>query len=220
MLARTQDGSQACTQLPGHALLGGPTLQAGSRTHVPAQAHPLRAQVFLNLVLEYVPETVYRIGKHYSKAGQRMPTLFVKLYVWQVGLPPRSYGQAAARGPAVTYWLSKMRLAAAASSLSTGVARTHADERLLTAGPCPQMCRALGHIHAMGVCHRDIKPQNLLVDTRTHQLKLCDFGSAKVCALAVPPCAGDWSQPAGAVLVTLRVTCGACRLPAGAALGH
>ena len=41
-------------------------------------------QVFLNLVLEYVPETVYRIGKHYSKAGQRMPTLFVKLYVWQV----------------------------------------------------------------------------------------------------------------------------------------
>ena len=50
--------------------------------------------------------------------------------------------------------------------------------------PVPQMCRALGHIHAMGVCHRDIKPQNLLVDTRTHQLKLCDFGSAKVSLLA------------------------------------
>ena len=43
-----------------------------------------------------------------------------------------------------------------------------------------QMCRALAHIHAMGVCHRDIKPQNLLVNTHTHQLKLCDFGSAKV----------------------------------------
>ena len=42
------------------------------------------------------------------------------------------------------------------------------------------MCRALAHIHAMGVCHRDIKPQNLLVNTHTHQLKLCDFGSAKV----------------------------------------
>lgn len=47
-------------------------------------SHPASMQVFLNLVLEYVPETVYRIGKHYSKAGQRMPTLFVKLYVWQV----------------------------------------------------------------------------------------------------------------------------------------
>ena len=34
---------------------------------------------------------------------------------------------------------------------------------------------------ALGVCHRDIKPQNLLVNTRTHQIvKLCDFGSAKI----------------------------------------
>ncbi len=45
---------------------------------------------------------------------------------------------------------------------------------------CVQMCRALAHIHSMQVCHRDIKPQNLLVNTQTHQLKLCDFGSAKV----------------------------------------
>lgn len=43
-----------------------------------------------------------------------------------------------------------------------------------------QMCRALANIHSMQVCHRDIKPQNLLVNTQTHQLKLCDFGSAKV----------------------------------------
>ena len=42
------------------------------------------------------------------------------------------------------------------------------------------MARALANIHRAGVCHRDIKPQNLLVDTTTHQLKLCDFGSAKV----------------------------------------
>ncbi|KAK9807999.1 hypothetical protein WJX73_001987 [Symbiochloris irregularis] len=82
-------------------------------------------EVYLNLVLDFVPETVYRIGKHYSKNGQRTPLLFVRLYVYQ-------------------------------------------------------MCRSLAHIHALGVCHRDIKPQNLLVDTATHQLKLCDFGSAKV----------------------------------------
>ena len=83
-------------------------------------------EVFLNLVLEFVPETVYRISKHYAKNQQRMPTLFVKLYVYQ-------------------------------------------------------MCRSLHHIHIKGICHRDIKPQNLLVSTSTHQLKLCDFGSAKVC---------------------------------------
>ena len=43
-----------------------------------------------------------------------------------------------------------------------------------------QMFCALSHIHSLGVCHRDIKPQNLLVDTGTHTLKLCDFGSAKI----------------------------------------
>lgn len=45
-------------------------------------------EVYLNLVLEYVPETVYRIGKHYSKAGQHVPSLFIKLYVYQVGHCP------------------------------------------------------------------------------------------------------------------------------------
>lgn len=32
----------------------------------------------------------------------------------------------------------------------------------------------------MGVCHRDIKPQNLLVNPETGRLLLCDFGSAKI----------------------------------------
>ncbi|KAL4592122.1 hypothetical protein LXL04_005106 [Taraxacum kok-saghyz] len=44
-----------------------------------------------------------------------------------------------------------------------------------------QICRSLNYIHnVIGVCHRDIKPQNLLVNPQTHQLKLCDFGSAKM----------------------------------------
>ena len=42
-----------------------------------------------------------------------------------------------------------------------------------------QLSRALAHIHGMGICHRDIKPQNLLVDKDRQILKLCDFGSAK-----------------------------------------
>uniref|UniRef100_A0A673GTP4 [tau protein] kinase n=1 Tax=Sinocyclocheilus rhinocerous TaxID=307959 RepID=A0A673GTP4_9TELE len=42
-----------------------------------------------------------------------------------------------------------------------------------------QLFRSLAYIHSQGVCHRDIKPQNLLVDPETAVLKLCDFGSAK-----------------------------------------
>ncbi|XP_077210436.1 shaggy-related protein kinase epsilon-like [Tasmannia lanceolata] len=66
-------------------------------------------ELYLNLVLEYVPETVYRVAKHYSRANQRMPLIYVKLYTYQI-------------------------------------------------------CRALAYIHGgIGVCHRDIKPQNLPV---------------------------------------------------------
>ncbi|XAR54086.1 Non-specific serine/threonine protein kinase [Bertholletia excelsa] len=83
-------------------------------------------EVYLNLVLEYVPETVYRALRHYVRMNQPMPIIYVQLYTYQI-------------------------------------------------------FRALNYMHnVIGVCHRDIKPQNLLVNSHTHQLKLCDFGSAKM----------------------------------------
>ncbi|XP_038657835.1 glycogen synthase kinase-3 beta isoform X1 [Scyliorhinus canicula] len=81
-------------------------------------------EVYLNLVLDYVPETVYRVARHYSRAKQTLPMIYVKLYMYQ-------------------------------------------------------LFRSLAYIHSFGICHRDIKPQNLLLDPETAVLKLCDFGSAK-----------------------------------------
>jgi len=82
-------------------------------------------EVYLNLVLEYVPETVYRTSRHYVKLKQPIPNLQIKLYMYQ-------------------------------------------------------LLRSLAYIHSVGICHRDIKPQNLLLNPSTGVLKLCDFGSAKI----------------------------------------
>ncbi len=81
-------------------------------------------ELFLNVVMDFVPETVHKLLKSYQKQRQPFPLILAKLYSYQ---------------------------------LSRGIA----------------------FIHAGGVCHRDIKPQNLLVCPQTHVLKLCDFGSAK-----------------------------------------
>ena len=42
-----------------------------------------------------------------------------------------------------------------------------------------QMLLSIKYIHSIGITHRDIKPQNVLVDQKTNKIKLCDFGSAK-----------------------------------------
>ncbi|XP_049532128.1 protein kinase shaggy-like [Anopheles darlingi] len=81
-------------------------------------------EVYLNLVLEYIPETVYKVARHYAKNKQTIPINFIRLYMYQ-------------------------------------------------------LFRSLAYIHSLGICHRDIKPQNLLLDPETAVLKLCDFGSAK-----------------------------------------
>lgn len=81
-------------------------------------------EIYLNCVMDYVPDTLSRVIRQYYKSKTSMPMLVVKLYSFQ-------------------------------------------------------MLKALSYIHAVGICHRDIKPHNVLVNPQNHLLKLCDFGSAK-----------------------------------------
>lgn len=82
--------------------------------------------VFCNLVLEFLPDTLGRFARSFSRSREYLPVLLVKVFMFQ-------------------------------------------------------LARALAFLHLprINVCHRDIKPQNLLIDPATGVLKLCDFGSAK-----------------------------------------
>uniref|UniRef100_A0A0A9CMN0 non-specific serine/threonine protein kinase n=1 Tax=Arundo donax TaxID=35708 RepID=A0A0A9CMN0_ARUDO len=43
-----------------------------------------RDELFLNLVMEFVPKSLYRVLNHYKDMKQRMPLIYVKLYMYQV----------------------------------------------------------------------------------------------------------------------------------------
>ena len=36
-------------------------------------------EVYLNLLLEFIPETVYRVARHYNKQKQQIPLIYVKV---------------------------------------------------------------------------------------------------------------------------------------------
>lgn len=42
-----------------------------------------------------------------------------------------------------------------------------------------QLFRVLHYFRIKGLMHRDLKPSNILVDTKNHQIFVCDFGSAE-----------------------------------------
>ncbi|CBK24317.2 Protein kinase [Blastocystis hominis] len=79
---------------------------------------------YLHLVMEYIPDNLYRYNRRFVRAHTLLPLIYVKLYTYQ-------------------------------------------------------MFKGLAYIHSRGICHRDIKPQNVLIDPKTHVIKICDFGSAK-----------------------------------------
>lgn len=78
----------------------------------------------LNLVLEFLSDTLHRVIKHSNAINKPMDSLRIKVYTFQ-------------------------------------------------------LMRVLNYMHLQGIVHCDIKPQNLLIDGKSHTLKLCDFGTAR-----------------------------------------
>lgn len=65
----------------------------------------------------------------------------------------------------------------AALHLNSG--RAEADQLMWARIILFQLARALAFLHDRHVCHRDVKPANILIDPATGKIQLCDFGSAK-----------------------------------------
>ena len=80
--------------------------------------------VFLNCIMDYVPETLSILISKNKHNGTKFPSSLLKVYSYQ-------------------------------------------------------MLKSIGYLHSIGICHRDIKPQNILIDLKDYSLKLCDFGCAK-----------------------------------------
>ena len=80
--------------------------------------------VFLNCIMDYVPETLSILISKNKHNGTKFPSSLLKVYSYQ-------------------------------------------------------MLKSIGYLHSIGICHRDIKPQNILINEKEKLIKICDFGSAK-----------------------------------------
>jgi eukaryotic-like serine/threonine-protein kinase len=58
--------------------------------------------------------------------------------------------------------------------------REHPIEDRQAAAYIEPVCRAVQSAHEQGILHRDIKPQNILIETATQRARIADFGLAKI----------------------------------------
>jgi serine/threonine protein kinase len=83
------------------------------------------AEVYLNLVMDYLPISLHSFVLQYRQERMYPPILFIKLLMFQ-------------------------------------------------------LFSGLHYLHSGGIVHRDLKPQNVILDPDSGELKICDFGSAKI----------------------------------------
>jgi len=83
-------------------------------------------------------------------------------------------------------------------SLESAVEGDHLTD-IEAAAVVEKIARAVAHAHSEGILHRDIKPQNILIEGRSGEPKLLDFGLAKIADLQAE---GESLTQAGSMIGT------------------
>ena len=97
-------------------------------------------ETYLNLVMDFVPQTVYSMSRQYAKAKKAFPTLFMKLYTYQLC---RSLAYIHSLG--VCHETSSRRICRARDAHAQAVRRLGED---------PRQGRAERLVHLLALCER------------------------------------------------------------------
>ncbi|KAG5565704.1 hypothetical protein RHGRI_001576 [Rhododendron griersonianum] len=139
-------------------------------------------EVYLNLVLEYVSETVYRVSRHHVRMNQHVPLIYIQLYTYQicralnymhsvVGVCHRDIKP---QNLLVRFFASRVTLSQFCywflwlipTLMTSWFVGVHVFEF---------MTSWFAFFTVEVVLHQTVT----MVNPHTHQLKICDFGSAK-----------------------------------------
>lgn len=137
-------------------------------------------EVYLNLITDFFPDTLASIVRRQRRARRYLPpwmrTVRCLFTATKRGWSERKRGEGG-RERGKRKGVGCVRVCEVVRTHNSSLFSSLPFSFSLPSQLCAyQIFRGLNYLHAKGICHRDIKPQNILFDLRRNLLQICDFG--------------------------------------------